>query len=825
MATARNFRNLMIQGNVQAALRYLSRRTNGGVLKLDDMVSETTQSGETIQRSTEDILKDKHPSATNPEPDCLINGEFESVNNITFEGLDAEAIRNAALHTHGAAGPSGLDAYAWRRLCSSFKSASNNLCAALASVGRRIATTSVNPVGLSAFVACRLIPLNKCPGVRPIGVGEIPRRIIAKAILKIIGNDVEEAAGPLQLCAGQDGGCEAVVHAMRNIFQASETEAVLLVDATNAFNSINRKAALHNISVVCPSLAQTLINTYQAPVRLFVQGGGEIASTEGTTQGDPLAMAMYAIATTPLINQLKSRCPNVNQTWYADDATAASTCTELRTWWDQLVAHGPSFGYHPNASKTYLVVKQDHEEQAKEIFSDTDVRLTTQGKRHLGAALGSKTFTEEYVSDKVQGWTRDIMNLVEVASSQPHAAYAAYVHGLSNRWSYLQRTVPDINDLLQPLENAIHQHLIPALTGRPPCSSTERDLLALPTRLGGLGLRDPSATSSECFKSSERITAPLVALIVSQSTVDTVDKNITSIIKKEVKKNNRKRQEERASAVYNQLTPELKRCVDLSKEKGSSSWLSVLPLEEHGFYLHKGEFKDALCLRYGWNLVNTPQRCNCSTQFTVDHAMTCHMGGFPTIRHNEIRDITAFLLTEVCHNVCTEPQLQPLNGENMTAQSANTDDGARVDIRARGFWNRSQDAFFDVRVFYPNASSNRSANPSSAYRKHELAKKREYGQRVREVEHGVFTPIILSTTGGMGKEAATFYKRLGDLIAQKRQKPYATVMGWLRCRLSFASLRASIMCIRGSRSSLHRPIQDYGSDITLATTEGRVPPL
>ena len=141
-------------------------------------------------------------------------------------------------------------------------------------------------------MACRLIPLNKCPGVRPIGVGEIPRRIIAKAILKIIGNDVEEAAGPLQLCAGQDGGCEAVVHAMRNIFQASETEAVLLVDATNAFNSINRKAALHNISVVCPSLAQTLINTYQAPVRLFVQGGGEIASTEGTTQGDPLAMAI-----------------------------------------------------------------------------------------------------------------------------------------------------------------------------------------------------------------------------------------------------------------------------------------------------------------------------------------------------------------------------------------------------------------------------------------------------------------------------------------------------------------------------------------------------
>ena len=143
---------------------------------------------------------------------------------------------------------------------------------------------------------------------------------------------MEEAAGPLQVCAGQDGGCEAAVHAMRSVFQAPETEAVLLVDATNAFNSINRKAALHNINVLCPPLAQVLINTYRVPVRLFITGGGEIASTEGTTQGDPLAMAMYALAVTPLIDELRSRCPDVHQVWYADDATGASTCRNLRAW-------------------------------------------------------------------------------------------------------------------------------------------------------------------------------------------------------------------------------------------------------------------------------------------------------------------------------------------------------------------------------------------------------------------------------------------------------------------------------------------------------------
>lgn len=158
-ATARKFHDLMLQGNVKAAIRYLSRKPSGSMLNLDDIISESGQ-------TTRDLLKDKHPAATNPDANCLIDGEVVPVNNIIFDGLNANTIRNAALHTHGATGPSGLDAYAWRRMCSCFKSASNNLCAALASVGRRISTTSVNPEGLSAFIACRLIPLDQSESAR-----------------------------------------------------------------------------------------------------------------------------------------------------------------------------------------------------------------------------------------------------------------------------------------------------------------------------------------------------------------------------------------------------------------------------------------------------------------------------------------------------------------------------------------------------------------------------------------------------------------------------------------------------------------------------------
>ena len=181
------------------------------------------------------------------------------------------------------------------RFCSSFKSICPQVCP-LAGESGGIATTSVNPKGVSVFVACHLVPLNKFQSVGLIGVGEVPRSIIAKAILKTTGGDVEKAAGPLQLCAGQDGGCEAAVHVIQNIFQAPETEAVLLADANNAFNLLNRKAVLHNIDIIFPSLAQTLINTYRAPVRLFITGSDEVSSMEGTTQGNPLAMAMYALA-------------------------------------------------------------------------------------------------------------------------------------------------------------------------------------------------------------------------------------------------------------------------------------------------------------------------------------------------------------------------------------------------------------------------------------------------------------------------------------------------------------------------------------------------
>ena len=315
-----------------------------------------------------------------------------------------------------------------------------------------------------------------------------------------------------------------------------------------------------------------------------------------------------------------------------------------------------------------------------------------------------------------------------------------------------------------------YNHLIPAITGRPPYSQIERDLLALPVRLSGLGIINPVSSAQSSFETSSNLTAPLVAAIATKDLNHHLSRPATKEIKTSIHKNNREKQKHTAEHVYNQSTKALCRS---AKERGSSSWLSVLPLDDHGFALHKGDFQDALCLRYGWSLLHTPAKCNCGSSFSVDHAMVCPMGSFPTIRHNELIDFTASLLTEVCHNVATEPHLQPLNGESMSLHSAITIDNAQVDIRANGFWTGSQDAYFDIRVFHPNAPSN-AGSISSAFKKHEDVEKRAYGQHIRQIEHGVFTPLVFLSTGGIGREATIFYKRIVDLLGDK---PYPVIMG------------------------------------------------
>ena len=126
-------------------------------------------------------------------------------------------------------------------------------------------------------------------------------------------------------------------------------------------------------------------------------------------------MGFYAISTLPIIESLQntnlydSEVDKVTQAWFADDSSAAGNLSGIFKWWNKLSEIGPQFGYFPNPSKCVLIVKdEDMKLKAKKIFQRQGIEITTKGKRHLGAVVGSQEFKKEYLEEKVNSWIEDV---------------------------------------------------------------------------------------------------------------------------------------------------------------------------------------------------------------------------------------------------------------------------------------------------------------------------------------------------------------------------------------------------------------------------------
>ena len=202
----------------------------------------------------------------------------------------------------------------------------------------------------------------------------------------------------------------------------------------------------------------------------------------------------------------------------------------------------------------------------------------------------------------------------------------------------------------------------------------------------------------------------------------------------------------------------------------------------------------------------------CSKKFDVDHAMQCTNGGFIHKRHDKIRDTIAKFLDEVCHDVRIEPPLQPLSGE-VLPPSANTDDEARLDVSARDFWFDGGMAFFDLRAFNPFAKTYLNSKLEAAFNQNERAKKSQYNQRVITVEHGSFSPIVLSAYGGFGKETDRFIKKLTNKLSEKKEIPCSTMANYIRTKLSFELVRSQVLCVRGSRKLWSSKIDVHEAEV------------
>ena len=163
--------------------------------------------------------------------EMILEGPVEKVCNAVFDDITSESITKAAIKTKGAAGPSMYDANEWRNILGStlFGTEAEDLRKSLADLTKELCINEIeDPVSIEALLGCRLIPLDKNPGLRPIGIGETLRRIIGKAVMAVMKKDIQVGVGNLQLCGGHAGGCEVGVHAVVDLLEKFSQRKALL---------------------------------------------------------------------------------------------------------------------------------------------------------------------------------------------------------------------------------------------------------------------------------------------------------------------------------------------------------------------------------------------------------------------------------------------------------------------------------------------------------------------------------------------------------------------------------------------------------------------
>ena len=783
---ARIFSRLMLKGNTRAAVRFITDRTAGGVMKPNDIDNKTG-------KPVFEVLKSKHPNAGDLKRAALVEGEYPEQEQII---VTSGHVEKACRSLRGSAGPSGTDAEFWQDALLRFGASSEKLRILVATLTSKMCNQVLPLASIRAILACRLIALDKCPGVRPIGIGETLRRLMCKLAVNLTRSDVENLVGVDQLAAGVESGIEGAIHAMSEMFEDTKDSGfgLLLMDAQNAFNSLNRKAALLNIRKLWPRCSTFIFNTYRGWSPLILQGAQEILySMEGTTQGDPLAMLFYGISLIPLINLLKER-GSCKQCWYADDGGALGSLAELKLWMEALIQLGPMFGYFPEPAKSVIVVDGAHISAAKHIFESTGVQVST-GHRYLGSFIGSEEDRQQYLRKQVKNFADSVGKLAEAAETYPHEALAALTRSLQAEWTFVCRVYGNMEQYLKPIEEALARDFIPKLIGHQ-VSEVEETVYSLSARNGGLGIRKVTKFCNDMFETSKNGS---ITVTNSISRGDAFDPDRHRQILRDERKRHSQLVNQKDHAVIMQLKNEMDstsyRSLQRANDFKTSSWLTARPSQRDNFNLNKTEFRDAIAIRYCKPISNLPSTCDgCGDVFTLQHALSCKKGGLVSLRHNEIRDAVGDIASLLWANVHREPVIrEPVNEETALV----------ADLLVRGVWSPQRDASFDIRVTDTDSISYRTRTPQAILASAEREKKQKY-HRACEDRHICFTPLVTGVDGALAPEFDQFLRRVSFGLSLKWERCYSDILNWVRTRISYSVLRATSVCIRGTRTKWRR---------------------
>ena len=806
---AENLRSQVGSGLLGQAARGLFDSDSGPPLEPSDEVLEK--------------LKALHPD---PRPDPDPGGDMPApLPPGVFDGIDGKLIRSLAGQLRGGAGPSGLSSELLRLLCRAQGNESDKLCEAIAAVARRLASSPLPPGSLAHLIACRLVALRKGDnGIRPIGVGEVLRRLMCKSILAVTKQDLQDACGAVQTASGVSGGCEAAAHSLQSLWDKPETEVIFLVDARNAFNSMGRARALRSARIHCPTLATAFQNFYGSEGLLLLGDGKSLRSREGTTQGCPLGMAMFSINSVPLIAKVSR--DGVIQVWYADDSAAGGTVTATHAWFKHLQEAGAEFGYEPRPEKCVAVVKPEamssFERTFGHLMGENGIQVVCPGiepleeeeganaerllgNRYLGAGLGTSAFREAWVAKKVEGWVEDVKKMSALGRTHPQVAYSLLVRTLIPRWRYSMRTTRCDPRVFDPLENALMEAFFPTVLGWVPDTNELRARCALPCRHGGLGIPVAGALARHEAKASTALTKQLHDAIISQDGDYRPDALAGKLMREERLRKRDVACKAEADTLAEGLDGRAARGFQEARLRGGSAWLSFAPLDSLGLGLDRVAFRDAVALRMGVPFPDPlPATCpSCGEPFSLDHALSCKRGGWVFRRHREVSRAWGRYFRRAGATAVNYEPLLPRLPPGAAARSTTTDSfGARADVHAVGLLSdEAIDDFFDIAVIDTGASRYDDKSSLRALEAYEKLKDAIYADRI--VPIGRFTPLVCSIFGTLAPRAATTAHKVARAVDPDRDERDA-VLDLHAVQIQAAIIKAVSLCLR-ARSSCKLP--------------------
>ena len=461
----------------------------------------------------EDMLA-KHPQ---DDPPQLPSTPAPSPITIS-EGEVVKAIRSFPSGT--APGPSGLRANHLKEavFCPSPDRAASTLqalCKVINFLCSGKAPSEVTPhlCGATLFASKK-----KSGGLRPIAVGEVLRRLTSKCISRAVRGDAFNVLTPLQVGVGVSVGCEAIVHAVNRVQEdpniSPDQKWTLLLDFSNAFNSISREKMFGEVRARIPSMSAWIECCYGSQPLLHLDEH-TIFSKCGVQQGDPLGPLAFSLSLHPVIERIKEEVPGLHiNAWYLDDGTLCGSAEDLRAALAIVEEEGPPRGLHLNRGKSLLFVPQDSSLNHNPLPSD--IPVTRGGFTLLGSPIGPPSFCEEVMGKRVQK-VQDVLEcLPDLQDSQMETTILRSCLALP-KVSFALRSCPPshLKEATSTFDHAMLDAVSDLAGGPLPNWSWKK--ASLPSSSGGLGVRRASLHAPAAYLGSLDQTKHLVSRILGRS--------------------------------------------------------------------------------------------------------------------------------------------------------------------------------------------------------------------------------------------------------------------------------------------------------------------